>query len=452
MAKKKQELTSAELLEEALVREEDWPYEVPGNWVWTRLGSVAKFIGGGTPSKSNSSYWNGSIPWASVKDIKGEILNSTIDKITEEGVLNSSTNVCEVDDLLLITRIEPGKSIISKIKTAVNQDIRIVKTPLSSKFMHYFMLTKKAEFISNASGSTVLGISIQSVAKIKFPLPPLAEQQRIVDRIESLFDQLDQAKDLIQDALDSFENRKAAILHQAFTGQLTKKWRAAHGVGVESWEEKPISEYIISLNQGWSPKCESFPSLDINEWGVIKTTAIQHMEFNEIENKQLPKHLEPKVQHELIDGDILITRAGPRIRVGVCCLVKNVRPKLLLCDKAYRIRLNSEKVLNEFFVMQLNTNEKLFEINKMKTGISDSGVNLTQKGFLEIQIKVPPLKEQQEIVRILDDLFEKEQNAKDLCDLIDQIETIKKTILGQAFRGELGTNVVGEESVNIQEL
>jgi len=76
------------------------------------------------------------------------------------------------------------------------------------------------------------------VAEVLFPLPPLAEQQRIVDCIESLFEKLDQAKGLIQEALDSFESRKAAILHKAFTGELTKKWREENGVGMDSWGEK----------------------------------------------------------------------------------------------------------------------------------------------------------------------------------------------------------------------
>jgi Restriction endonuclease S subunits len=413
MAKKKQELTSAELLAEALVREEDWPYKVPGNWVWTRLGSVAKFVGGGTPSKSNSSYWNGTIPWASVKDIKGETLSSTIDKITEEGVKNSSTNVCEVDDLLLITRIEPGKSIISKIKTAVNQDIKIVKTPLSSKFMHYFMLTKKAEFISNASGSTVLGISIQSVAKIKLPLPPLAEQQRIVDHIESLFDKLDQSKDLIQEALDSFENRKAAILHQAFTGQLTKKWREEHGVGLESWEEVPFSKFCL-LKRGYD-----LPSKEriVGEYPLVSSSGV------------IDSHIEYKAK-------------GPGIITG--------RSGTL--GKVYFVEDNYWPLNTTLYSKEIFDNYPryiyyyLSQFDFKKYSSSTAVPTLNRNNFSEIAIIKPKYEEQQEIVRILDDLFAKEQNAKDLCDLIDQIEAMKKTILGQAFRGELGTNVVWEAS------
>ena len=98
-----------------LVPVEEQPYPVPGNWVWVRLGALCEFIGGGTPNKKVPSYWNGDIPWASVKDIKGQYLTVTIDHITEEGLQNSASNLCDRNDLLLVTRIEPGKSIIAGI-------------------------------------------------------------------------------------------------------------------------------------------------------------------------------------------------------------------------------------------------------------------------------------------------------------------------------------------------
>lgn len=436
MAKKKQELTVEEKLAAALVREDEQPYGVPGNWVWTRLGSVAKFVGGGTPSKSNTSYWNGTIPWASVKDIKGDILYLTIDKITEEGVQNSSTNVCEVGDLLLVTRIEPGKSIISNIKTAVNQDLKIVKSPLSSNFLHYFMLTRKDEFIANASGSTVLGISIQNVKEIKFPLPPLAEQQRIVDRIESLFDQLDQAKALIQEVLDSFETRKAAILHQAFTGVLTKKWREEHGVGMESWEETSLVEQTSLIGDGLhgTPIYNDqgvyyfINGNNLNGFDIIIKPETKRIDFTEYE----------KYKKKLNDKTVLVSINGTLGKTGFY----NNEPIILGKSACY---FNVENSLDKFFIRYyLETKEFINYANIMATGSTIK--NLSLKSIRNMPINLPSLPEQQEIVRILDDLFAKEQAAFDLCDLIDQIDTIKKTILGKAFRGELGTNVAGEES------
>ena len=96
-------------------------------WSSYTLGEVFDFTGGGTPSKKVKSYWGGSIPWASIKDIKGDTLDSTVDTITKDGVKNSATNIAEPGDLILATRINPGRPIISNIRTAINQDLKIAR-------------------------------------------------------------------------------------------------------------------------------------------------------------------------------------------------------------------------------------------------------------------------------------------------------------------------------------
>ena len=89
-------------------------------------------------------------------------------------------------------------------------------------------------------GDNSPSIRKDDIENYAYPLPPLPEQQRIVDCIESLFAKLDEAKQKAQDALDSFEPRKAAILHKAFTGELTAQWRKEYGMGMESWRRTPL--------------------------------------------------------------------------------------------------------------------------------------------------------------------------------------------------------------------
>lgn len=443
MAKgKAQELNIEEKLAQALVPEEEQPYEVPRNWVWTRLGDIIGLISGRDVPTSLCNDQNIGIPYI-LGASNLEDNNFLVERWIEEPVV-----VSVAGDILLSVKGTIGKIYLQQEpKINISRQIMALR-PFSTldKLLLMYYLEHIEGSLKEAGNGLIPGISREDILKKEFPLPPLTEQQRIVDRIENLFAKLDQAKELAQNALDTFEPRKASILHKAFTGELSAKWREQHSVGMDSWEKKPIKAFISELNQGWSPKCESYPSESFDKWGVIKTTAIQHMNFDENENKQLPEHLEARKQHELKEGDILITRAGPRIRVGVCCLVKNVRPLLLLCDKAYRFRALPEKVLPNFLVMQLNTSTILDEINRMKTGISDSGVNLTQDGFLGIEINVPSIPEQQEIVRILDNLFEKEQKAKELVNIVDKIDLMKKVILARAFRGELGTNDPTDEN------
>lgn len=172
----------------------DVPFEIPESWEWVKLGDVCRFIGGGTPDKSNPNYWNGSINWASVKDIKGIELADTVDKITEAGFEDSASSYAEKEDLILVTRINPGMCVQTKIKTAINQDLKVVKVPTQINKVYVMVFCNFAQkwFLEKSSGTTVKGIKIDAVLQMPFPLPPLVEQKRIVDRIEEIFATLDE--------------------------------------------------------------------------------------------------------------------------------------------------------------------------------------------------------------------------------------------------------------------
>ena len=129
------------------------------------------------------------------------------------------------------------------------------------------------------------------------------------------------------------------------------------------------------------------------------------MRFLEDENKCLPDSLLPRSGLELNRGDLLITRAGPRARAGICCLVRSTRPRLMACDKVYRFRISVAVAKAEFMELILNSPKMIEEIDTLKTGISDSGVNLTQEKFRALEFELPPLAEQQEIVRRVEGLF-----------------------------------------------
>jgi type I restriction enzyme, S subunit len=177
----------------------------------------------------------------------------------------------------------------------------------------------------------------------------------------------------------------------------------------------------------------------VGEWGVIKTTAIQDGNFLEYENKKLPEKLDPRKDHEIKKGDILITRAGPRSRVGICCLVKNVREKLINCDKAYRIKTGA---FNAKYLMYI-LNSPIFNrvLDKIKSGINDSGVNLTQTAFLKIIIPVPGVDEQKEIVNEIESrLSVVDQLEQTINENLQKAEALRQSILKKAFGGELISN------------
>lgn len=160
-----------------------------------------------------------------------------------------------------------------------------------------------------------------------------------------------------------------------------------------------------TLHHGWSPQCEAEPSTDDTVWGVLKTTAIQHGQYLEQHNKLLPSKLRPRINLEVKAGDILLTCAGPRVRCGVPCLVRATRPRLILSGKMYRFRVRPDFVEPRFMEAYLQSPPIQARIDAMKTGISDSGLNLTHERFHHLNVLLPPLAEQTRIADRIDELF-----------------------------------------------
>jgi type I restriction enzyme S subunit len=292
----------------------------------------------------------------------------------------------------------------------------------SRKFMVHLLQPYLNAINAETSSVTVKHLSSNTIKEIPLPLPPFREQQRIVAKIEELFSELDEGVESLKTAQQQLKVYRQAVLNSAIAGDTSIT----------------IEDIVERLDQGWSPKCHNEPSGDHQQWGVIKTTAIQAGYFQEMENKRLPENLKPRAQHELRKGDLLITRAGPRVRVGICCLVKKIRPHLLNCDKVYRIRVNYKVAIPEYIEILLNSPKYSREIEKMKTGISDSGVNLTQKGLLKIVISIPSIEEQNRIVAEIETrLSVADKLEETITQSLQQAEALRQSILKKAFEGKL---------------
>lgn len=179
----------------------------------------------------------------------------------------------------------------------------------------------------------------------------------------------------------------------------------------EGWRRATLGEILAPLedgrtiHQGWSPQCEKEPSDDDSVWGVLKTTAVQPGDFQPRHNKRLPASLTPRPLLEVREGDVLVTSAGPRARCGVAALVQKTRPRLMLSGKMYRFRFDEALVDSRFGEAYLLSDAAVRTIDGMKTGISDSGLNLTHARFRKLPFPVPPLDEQRRIVGAIEEQF-----------------------------------------------
>lgn len=159
---------------------------IPSGWITVSLQEILLGnVGGGTPSKTESRYWGGDIPWASVKDVgKSKFVSDTQDRITQLGLDKSSANLIPAGNIILVTRMGLGQLSINKIDLAINQDLRaiFISQYIDLDYCYNFFLTHNFE----GSGMTVKGVKLPDLLNTRFPLPPLAEQRRIVAKVDEL--------------------------------------------------------------------------------------------------------------------------------------------------------------------------------------------------------------------------------------------------------------------------
>lgn len=441
MPKKQTALTIEERLQQALVPAEEQPYEVPENWVWVRLGAVCY------ASKEKSNDFSNEIKYIGLEHLekdKGIVGFSSADKV-------KSTKNAFQEGQILYGRLRPylNKHDIASFSGVCSTDILVfeasvlVANVLVDKF---FNLPFFIEYVvANSKGINLPRVSEETVLNTTFPLPPLLEQQRIVERIEELFAKLDEAKERLQEVANSFAVRKAAILHKAFTGELTQQWRRENGVSDESWEEITWGSFIEKIEAGKNWNALGRPPKN-GEFGVVKVSAVTWGEFLEDESKTCTEESQWNEEKRISVGDFLFSRANTIQLVGNCVIVKDVKRKLMLSDKILRFSF-SERVYDFFALWYTRTSSYRKQIESVASGNQDGMRNISQNNMKTIIFPLPTLPEQHEIVRLIDDLLARERKAQQATEqALASIDLMKKSILARAFRGELGTNKASEAS------
>ena len=447
--KKKETLTPEERLQAALVPESEQPYKVPRNWCWVRVSSVCEFERGITfpASAKEKEPTNTNIPCLRTANVQDELEIDDLIYVDKAYMKGNEAKLVQKDDIIMSSA--NSRELVGK--TSYVHDVPFPMTfggfvltirakTIISKYLFYFL---RLEFLSghfmgeSTQTTNIANINTTKLGGYALSCPPLAEQQRIVDRIESLFAKLDEAKQKAQDALDSFETRKAAILHRAFTGELTAQWRKEHGVGMESWKEETLESVCYSIFDGDHmppPKSEQgIPFL------VISNVNTGHLSF---ENTRFV----PESYYEALSdtrkpeyGDVLYTLVGS---YGIPVIVDREHP---FCFQRHMALLKPKNIDSYYLWYILQSREMFEKATQIATGTAQLTVPI--KGLRQLKFNCASANEQGEIVRILDDLLAKEQQAKDAAEgVLEQIDLIKKAILARAFRGELGTNDPSEES------
>ena len=423
-AKKETALTPEERLQAALVPDWEWPYKLPENWCWTYFKSISTIQTG----KKDANYGSdeGKYPFftCAAESIRchGYSFDCRAILLAGNGDINN------------ISRYN------GKFEAYQRTYVVKIAEPLCFDYIFYWFKYRWFDFNKGKMfGTAIPYIRLGNLQEFPTPIPPLAEQQRIVDRIESLFAKLDEAKEKAQAVVDSFETHKAAILHKAFTGELTAKWREEHGVRMDSWEKKSVGELCISLKYGTAKKSDASGNVVVLRMGNLQQGEI---DWSDLAYSNDPDDIE---KYKLFPGDVLFNRTNSAALVGKTAIYRGEHPAIYA---GYLIKLDydHDKIIGDYLNYALNTLDAKKYCNSVKTdGVNQSNINAKKIGAYSFN--VPSIPEQEKIVSVIQKLLSKEQQAKEAAEaVLDQIDLMKKSILARAFRGELGTNDPNEES------
>ncbi|MGG3422217.1 restriction endonuclease subunit S [Heyndrickxia faecalis] len=429
---RKKQKTMEELLEEALVPEEEQSYEVRKNYKWVKLGSVISLISGRDVSSKLCNNDGKGIPY-----IMGA--SNIIDgKLNVERWIETPTVVGLKGDVLISVKGTVGKTVIQEIeKVHLSRQIMALRCTgiVCYRYLYYYINTYVKQLKENSKG-IIPGISREDILNAPFPLASLKEQKRIVDKVERLLSKIDEAKRLIEEAKETFELRRAAMLDKAFRGEMMEKSHISRESNANlyeipiNWKWKTFGDVAQVCSNLVDPK-QYLELPHIAPDNIEKGTG-QLLEYQTIEESKVksPKHYFKK-------GQILYSKIRPYLSKVIIAEFEG------LCSAdMYPIETDLDAkylfwyMLSPFFVEKASTagsRSVLPKINKKELG--------------NIPIPVPPKETQKKIVRIIESALSREkQTIGYLESIVGLMEKLKQSILSKAFRGELGTNDPDEES------
>ena len=400
------------------------PFEVPDNWAWTTLGNIGTWQAGGTPSRSNKSYYGGNIPWLKTGDLNDGLITNIPESITEEAVANSSAKINPIGSVLIaMYGATIGKLGILTFPAATNQACCacVEYFAISQYYLFYFLLSHRDIFIAKGGGGAQPNISKEIIVNTAIPLPPLAEQERIVTEIErwfTLIDQLEQGKSDLQTVIKQTQSK---ILDLAIHGKLVP----------QDPNDEPASELLKRINpkaeitcdnghseklpQGWysvtiNDVCSiiggvSYNKVDIQDTGirVLRGGNIQRGKvFYCSDDVFIPFSYQNK-ENQVQYGDIIVVAStGSQTLIGKTGFVDRDIPKTQI-GAFLRIVRPKQKTLSPYIRLLFQTDAYKDYIRNVAKG---SNINNVKNAHLQnYQICLPPLVEQQRIVAKIEELF-----------------------------------------------
>lgn len=349
------------------------------------LGELVDIKGGGTPDKNNSEYWNGDIPWASVKDFKKNVLDSTLDSITLLGVRNSATSVIPAGNIIVPTRMALGKVAINTIDLAINQDLKALfikdNDVVDRNYLFRWLESQSSLIESEGKGATVKGITLPFLKGLNVPIPPINEQKRIaaiLGKAEDIRQKREQAIKLADDFL------RAKFLEMFGTP----------ANNIHRFPKGTIRDLVDSVNYGTSAKA----SIDSGEYPILRMGNITYQgrwDFTDL--KYLDLSVKEKDKYLVKEGDLLFNRTNSKELVGKTAVYEEDRP---MAFAGYLIRVRPNSIGNNYYISgYLNSiHGKITLMNMCKSIVGMANINAQELQNIEILIPPKHLQDEYEII------------------------------------------------------
>ncbi|AHU89195.1 type I restriction modification protein [Trueperella pyogenes] len=408
---------------EALVPKDEQPYEIPEHWKWVRIGCAVK----ATTEKTED--FSARPPYVGLENL---IPGGGIGNTASSEEIRSTKTVFSAGQILY-GKLRPylDKHAVADFDGVCSTDI-LAYIPSPEVNAHYFDFWLSTNIFRNAAVSHSKGINLPRISEtaignFPFPLPPLDEQQRIVDYLDTNLAKIDEVIAKLEDHLAQAEERKATLIQAAVSGHLTADWRAEHGISLTSWQPRTIDELgtVVTGNTPSTKRAEFYGS-DI--------PFIKPADLNEGRNVVSAESYLSMVGAEH-------ARMLPPYTVAVCCIGATIsKSGLIVVESATNQQINSiipNSEISPIYLYYLCASPAFRQI--VIRSSSSTTLPILNKGrFSKLEVTVPSLEEQQEIARILDDKLDRFSEADSRIQAaLDLLNLTTKKIVSAALTGQL---------------
>lgn len=411
--------------------------ELPKGWASDKLGNLVVVERGSSPRpiKSFLTDSEDGVNWIKIGDAKKgqKLIISTAEKITKEGALKS--RFVDVGDFILSNSMSFGLPYIMGIPGYIHDGWFVFRLPkqIDSNFFYYLLSSSYVgqQFNNLAVGGVVKNISGDLVKKADLPLPPLAEQKRIVEKLDEVLAQVDTIKARLDGIPDLLKRFRQSVLASAVSGKLTEEWR---GGSSTNWEPTVFDDLVLTSGNGLS-KRKGDEGSDVTVLRLADFKNAQRVYGNErqivLTDKECGKYI-------LSSGDLLAIRVNGSIDLAgkfICYTEKNKMEAF--CDHFIRFSLDLDKIIPDFMIYIANEGEgRHYLQSSLSTSAGQNTIN--QKSIKALKLSLPSLSEQKEIVRLVDEFFTFADSIEAQVKKAQaRVDNLTQSILAKAFRGEL---------------